>query len=167
MPTRQDYINFHCPRYDEFPTVELYAEQVLSLMREYLTLFTPEGQVLLTSNMINNYVKQKIVKPPVNKKYDRVHLAYFMVVCIFKGFMNISELCEGLEFILSKHTVKEAYDIFCEELERALKTTFLKEGNSFDDEKLSDEILIIRAMCTSFASLTFVHCMIEEKKLDI
>ncbi len=164
MLTREDYINFHCPRYDEFPTVELYAEQVLSLIKEYLSPFYKKEQMLLTANMINNYVKQKIVKPPINKRYDRVHLSYFVVVCLFKGFMNISELCEGLELILATHTVKEAYNMFCDELENALKKTFSKNTQTRQLPVESDELLIMRSMCTSFANLTLVHFMIDEKR---
>ena len=163
MPTREDFLNFHCPRYEEFPAVELYAEQVLSLIKDYLAIFSGDTP-LLTSNMINNYVKQKIVKPHVNKRYDRVHLSYVVVVCLLKGFMNISELCEGLEFILARHTVKEAYNIFCEELEYAFKRAFSDKPVPEAEAPESDELVIIRAMCTSLASLTLVHCMIDEMK---
>ncbi len=163
MPKREDYINFHCPRYEEFPTVELYAEQVLSLIKEYLAIFS-DGSPLLTSNMINNYVKQKIVKPPVNKKYDQVHLSYFVVVCLLKGFMNISELCSGFEFLLRSYTVREVYNIFCDELEYALKTAFSADALPERACAATDELIIIRSMCTSFANLKLVHCMIEEKK---
>lgn len=164
MPKREDFLNFHCPRYDEFPAVELYAEQVLSLIRDYLSVFSEDG-VLLTSNMINNYVKQKIVKPPVNKRYDRVHLSYFVVVCLLKGFMNISELCEGLEQILAKYTVKDAYNIFCEELESALKRAFSNESLPEREKPDSDILIIIRSMCVSLANLTLVQCMIDEMKI--
>ena len=164
MPTREDYLNFHCPRYDEFPSVELYAEQVLSLVKEYLSLFSSEGQTLLTSNMINNYVKQRIVKPPVNKRYDRVHLSYFVVVCLLKGFMNISELCEGFELILKKHNVKDSYNVFCDELEAALHRAFSTEHIPEPEKPESEELVIIRSMCTAFAGLTLAHYLIEEKK---
>ncbi len=164
MPTRQDFYNFHCPRYEEFPSLELYAEQVLSLMKEYLGVFYDDGAPLLTSNMINNYVKQRIVKPPVNKRYDRVHLSYFVVVCLLKGFMNISELCAGLEIILEKNTVRDAYNLFCEELEGALKRVFSGESVHELAAADSNELELIRAMCTSLANLTFAHCIIEEKK---
>ena len=166
MPTREDYLNFHCPRYEEFPSVELYAEQVLSLVKEYLALFTSDGQTLLTSNMINNYVKQKIVKPPINKRYDRVHLSYFVVVCLLKGFMNISELCEGFELILKKSTVKDSYNVFCDELEAALKRAFSEEHIPEPEKPESEELIIIRSMCTAFAGLTLTHYLIEAKKSE-
>ena len=166
MPKKEDYLNFHCPRYEEFPALELYAEQVLSLVKEYLSIFSQDGQVLLTSNMINNYVKQKIVKPPINKRYDRVHLSYFVVVCLLKGFMNISELCEGLELILAKSTVKDAYNVFCEELEAALHRAFSGETLPAPPKPDSEELVIIRSMCTAFAGLTLTHYLIESKKAE-
>lgn len=164
MPTRQDFYNFHCPRYEEFPSLELYAEQVLMLMKEYLGIFQRDGMALLTSNMINNYVKQKIVKPPINKRYDRVHLSYFVVVCLLKGFMNISELCEGLAIILEKSTVKDAYNLFCDELEGALKRAFSREPLPEPEKPDSTELELIRSMCISLANLTLAHSVIEEKK---
>lgn len=166
MPTREDFLNFHCPRYDEFPSLELYAEQVLSLVKEYLALFASDGQTLLTSNMINNYVKQKIVKPPINKRYDRVHLSYFVVVCLLKGFMNISELCEGLELILAKSTVKDAYNVFCDELEAALKRAFSKESIPMPEKPDTLELTMIRSMCTAFSELMLVQYLISDKKSE-
>lgn len=166
MPTREDYLNFHCPRYEEFPSVELYAEQVLSLVKEYLSIFSSDGQTLLTSNMINNYVKQKIVKPPINKRYDRVHLSYFVVVCLLKGFMNISELCEGFGLILAKSTVKDSYNIFCDELESALRRAFSTEHIPEPEKPENEELVIIRSMCTAFAGLTLAHYLIESKKSE-
>lgn len=164
MPTRQDFLNFHCPRYEEFPSLELYAEQVLSLMKDYLGVFHRDETPLLTSNMINNYVKQKIVKPPINKRYDRVHLSYFVVVCLLKGFMNISELCSGLEIILEKSTVKDSYNLFCEELEGALKRAFSEKPLPEPEKADTNELSLIRSMCTCLANLTLAHSIIEEKK---
>ena len=120
MTRKEEYINFHCPRWEEFPDVELYADQVLSVVQRHVSFFNREIEMTFTSHMINNYVKQKIVKPPVNKKYDRVHLAYFVVVCVFKQFLPISEICEVIAYLMKTRSVKELYDIFCDELESAL-----------------------------------------------
>ena len=68
MKIREDYLNYHCPRWDEFPDVELYADQVLSVVQRHVSFFEDTVEMSFTSNMINNYVKQKIVKPPINKK---------------------------------------------------------------------------------------------------
>ena len=166
MKTRDDYLNYHCPRWDEFPDVELYADQVLTVIQRHVSFFEDDVEMTFTSNMINNYVKQKIVKPPVNKKYDRVHLAYFTVVCFLKSFFTISEICRGIEFLMKSGSVQELYNIFCNELESAIRTTF--DPVRFPPEtsqKLSKEIEIIRAACFAFANFLFTKHVIGEAEL--
>lgn len=162
MTRREEYISFHCPRWEEFPDVELYADQVLSVIQRHVSFFNSEIEMTFTSNMINNYVKQKIVKPPVNKRYDRVHLAYFMVVCIFKQFMTISELCRAIAVLMEKYTVKELYDVFCVELEGALKATFDPESHKIPySGNESAETKIIRAGALTFSNLAYAKYLVN------
>ena len=50
------------PRWDELPDIDLYLDQVLTLLDKYLGPFLPEnGGHALTASMINNYVKLRIV----------------------------------------------------------------------------------------------------------
>ncbi len=162
MSRIQEYINYRLPRWEELPDMELYADQVLSVVKKNVEFFNSEIEMVFTSNMINNYVKQKIVKPPQNKKYDRVHLAYFTAVCIFKQFMNISDLCDAIAFLMKKYSVKELYDIFANELENALKSTFDSKNfkiNTYENE--AKEIKIIRAATLTFANLAYAKYMVR------
>ncbi len=156
-------MSYHCPRWEEFPDVELYADQVLSIIQKHMSFFEDDVEMTFTSNMINNYVKQKIVKPPINKKYDRVHLAYFTVVCLLKRLFAISEICRGIEFLMRSGNVKELYTIFCDELEAAIRTTFdpVKFPHKAD-AKITKEIEIIRGACFSFANLVLTKHSINE-----
>ena len=165
MKTKEDYLSYHCPRWEEFPDVELYADQVLSVVQKHVSFFEGELEMTFTSNMINNYVKQKIVKPPVNKKYDRVHLAYFTVVCILKRFFTISEICEGIAYLMKSASVKELYNVFCDELEGAIKSTFDRERYPLRSSKEDTrEIKIIRAAAFTFASTAFTKFTINEAR---
>lgn len=163
MKTREEYLNYHCPRWEEFPDVELYADQVLSVIQRNVSFFDENVEMTFTSNMINNYVKQKIVKPPVNKKYDRVHLAYFTVVCILKNLFAIPEICRGIEYLMRSDNVQNWYGVFCEELESAIRTTFdpIKFPHK-PSENDSKELEIIRAACFAFANLVFTKQVINE-----
>ena len=163
MKSREEYLNYHCPRWEEFPDVELYADQVLSVIQKHVSFFEEELEMPFTSNMINNYVKQKIVKPPINKKYDRVHLAYFTVVCLLKNLFSIPEICNGIEYLMKSGNVKDLYTIFCNELESAMRTTF--DPIRFPhkaDENATKELEIIRAACFSFANLVLAKQVINE-----
>lgn len=160
MMTKEDFLKYRCPRWDEFPAIELYMDQVLSILENSLSGFS-HGERTITSSMINNYVKQKIVKPPVKKKYDRVHLSYLYTVSILKPLMSISDICRGIAIVLRKFEIKEAYDIFCSELEGALKDVFSENGAA---EGAADcaETALIRAAVRAFANLMYTSVLIDE-----
>lgn len=54
------------PRWRQLPEVDLYMDQVLLLMEKYLRSAT--GERVVTSAMINNYVKMGALPPPERKK---------------------------------------------------------------------------------------------------
>ena len=58
---------YDLPSWKELPDLPLYMDQVITLIGKYLGEYTKAlgTHTLLTPSMINNYVKQKIVKPPV------------------------------------------------------------------------------------------------------
>jgi Domain of unknown function (DUF1836). len=56
------------PRWKELPDIELYMDQVISLVGKYLTPILPkQEQALLTKSMVNNYVKLELIPAPVKK----------------------------------------------------------------------------------------------------
>ena len=126
------------PTWDELPKLELYMDQVVSVLEESLEIFS-RNEKLITPSMINNYVKQKIVKPPIKKKYDRVHLAYLYVVCILKRIMPISQICDGMAFAMKKYPIPEAYNRFCDELEGAIGKAFGIEGPVISASRMAVE----------------------------
>ena len=88
----ENYLNnFRLPQWDDLPDMDLYMDQVVMLLQRYLN-FLPEdehGNAAITASIINNYVRLKIMPPPVKKKYTRVHMAYLIMVCSLKQSVNI------------------------------------------------------------------------------
>lgn len=121
----EQILQFRCPRYADFPQVELYMDQVLQVMEQALEPFAPSGkEKLITSTMINNYVKQGIVSPPQKKRYDRNHLAYLLVVCVLKQILPIADICKLIRLQIDACPIEQAYNYFCEVLEVCLKSVF-------------------------------------------
>ena len=54
------------PSWQELPELELYMDQVLSLVERYLRGDPGFDERGLTASMINNYVKQGALPPPQN-----------------------------------------------------------------------------------------------------
>ena len=46
----------------------------------------------ITASIVNNYVRMKIMPPPVKKKYGRVHLAYLLMICTLKRSLPIAAI---------------------------------------------------------------------------
>ena len=83
---------YELPSYKELPTVPLYMEQVVGYINKTLAPLSPHDSEILTSYMVNNYVKAKIIKEPERKKYNEVHLGYLLAICSLKNSLTMSEL---------------------------------------------------------------------------
>ena len=60
---------YRCPRWSELPDLGLYMDQVLIVVEGALRPLFPNDPVILTSTMVNNYVKQQVLIPSEKKKY--------------------------------------------------------------------------------------------------
>ena len=59
----------HLPRYDELPGIDLYMDQVVAVVSDYLHPYMRDAKEQhLTPAMINNYVKLKLLPAPVKKR---------------------------------------------------------------------------------------------------
>ena len=125
MSLTKEMIELRCVRYDALPDLALYMDQVLSLLEKQLSPFAIEpGEKLITSTMINNYVKTHLIPPPEKKRYTKDHLAQLFICALLKQVLTLSELETMLDTLRREHTVAQTYDRFCEELETAMHAVF-------------------------------------------
>ena len=101
------------PAWEELPDFELYMDQVLSLVGRYLWKLPDSGERPLTASMVNNYVKLKVLPPPVRKRYDRTHVARLLMICILKPVLPISDIQLLLEPLGEEEAVEAFYRRFC------------------------------------------------------
>ena len=104
--------DFRLPHWDDLPDMDLYMDQVVMLLQRYLN-FLPEdehGNAAITASIINNYVRLKIMPPPVKKKYTRVHMAYLIMVCSLKQSVNIPYIQKMLPLGLPEAEVRRIYE---------------------------------------------------------
>lgn len=113
-----DLIKIHLPRWEEFPVFELYIDQVTAIINERLAMFAiGSEEPIITASMINNYVKNGVLHPPIKKKYNREHLAKLVIICLGKRMLSITDIKESITVMSRIFEVSEGYNIFCEELE--------------------------------------------------
>ncbi|MBQ7107798.1 MAG: DUF1836 domain-containing protein [Clostridia bacterium] len=123
------------PRWESFPDIELYMDQVVAVMEKALSLYNKVGEEeskLITPSIINNYVKLKVIPAPNKKKYNREHLAYLVMICILKQTLAISSIVKIIESNLENKTISELYNEFCSIYENVIP--FANMGEAFFDE---------------------------------
>lgn len=96
-------------------------DQVLSLISRYFRDFPGFGEKGLTSSMVNNYVKLGIIPAPEKKKYNRVHLAYLVIICILKTVLPITMIRDMISYMMiDKASYETLYNRFCEHFENVV-----------------------------------------------
>lgn len=128
MERREFYENcekiadFHMPRWEELPEIDLYMDQVIAIAEKYLRPITAEGDNLLTQAMINNYVKNGIVPPPIKKRYGREHMARILIICALKHIVGISSIADMINSLLQNESMSDVLDGFADKFEHELAT---------------------------------------------
>ena len=136
--------SLHIPRWEELPSIDLYLDQVVTLIDKFLLpyLGNEDDSILITKTMINNYVKQGIIKSPEKKKYNREHIACLFVICSLKTVYSISNISELIEVGITKFKVENSYNKFCTLFEYALKSIFKNKHIEFPSTNIKEQILL-------------------------
>ncbi|HFH0609160.1 TPA: DUF1836 domain-containing protein [Enterococcus faecium] len=147
---------FRLPQWEELPDLELYMDQVRTLVDRYLSpVIQGEKHPLLTSSMVNNYVKLGLIPAPVKKRYNKEHVAFLLAITTLKQVLTIPEIKEGILFQGKTVGIREAYNLFCDEQEAAVwMVSQLAQGKSHPkkfDQATPVEYIAVRAATLSFA----------------
>jgi len=159
-----EILAYRCPRYEQLPTISLYKDQVVEELDRYTKpLRTGDGDQAITAAMINNYVKQHLIPPPVKKRYDREHLARLYCICLLKQVFTISEIRGLLEIQTRTYPFATAYDYFCVELEKSLQATFSTRDFSAPSSanRVTPESELVRSAALSLANKLFTAKYME------
>ncbi len=153
--------DFHVPRWEELPNIDLYLDQVVTLLEDYLKNLVSlkdddKKDKVITKTMINNYVKHGILKPPVNKKYNRTHLARLIVICILKQVYSINDINALIKLALETSGIEISYNKFCIVIEKSIDSTFNKKDFTYDEE-MTEERYILKNVVQSFANKLYVE----------
>ena len=151
------------PTWEQLPALELYMDQVIILLNQYLKIFAigSEADKFITPPMNNNYVKLKIMPAPVKKKYGKIHLAYLIVICSLKQTLSMSTIQKIISNDLSEEKVKQIYETFAKSQKKVLKNTnsqvkavtHLISDNSSESSQNIYELVIENAISSNLTKL--------------
>lgn len=154
----EEILAYRCPRYEQLPDIPLYSDQVVDALNRYAAPFYSDGgEQAMTATMINNYVKQRLISPPVKKRYDREQIARLYCICLLKRVFSITEVKHLLEVQMCSYPFPQAYDYFCVELEKALQATFSDRDFSAPSsaQRVTPESELVRLSALAFANKLF------------
>lgn len=136
--------SLHIPRWEELPSIDLYLDQVVTLIDKFLLpyLGNEDDSILITKTMINNYVKQGIIKPPEKKKYNKEHIACLFVISSLKSVYSISNIADLINLGITDFKIDYSYNKFCTLFEYALKSIFKNKKIDFPKSNSQEEILL-------------------------
>ncbi len=158
--------DFRLPRWEKIPTLGLYMDQVVTVIEQTLApLIGFAGEAIITSSMVNNYVKLGMVQKPEKKKYSREHIASLIVITILKQATAIGDIRLGIDTILQSGEKDVCYDRFCDYVERAVRKVAKSVMSTEETVDInfsfnSADSMMTMAVC-SFATMIFTSKMLS------
>lgn len=160
--------DFHIPRWEEFPNVDLYLDQVVSFINTSLSSYISidnedkSDNQLLTKTMINNYVKNSLIEPPRKKQYSKNHLAKLFAICVLKQVYSMQKIKYLIDIAIEDNKISNAYDNFCDLFEEALICTYSKKD--FIDKNINnDSLYLLKSVLLSCSYKIYVQSIISKQ----
>lgn len=160
-------LSVHLPRWEELPELDLYMDQVITLVDQYLSpiIIQPEKNARLTPSMVNNYVKKEMIPPPVKKRYNRKHVAFLIAITLLKQVLTISEIKNGILFQGKAIGIRNAYNDYCEIQEKAIHQVCLQATKQTYEEQV--QVIPIEYLAAHSASKAFANKLLAEKMIEL
>ncbi len=134
-------------RWADFPDIGLYMDQIISYMPRQLIRFG-DGEVL-TSAMVNNYIKDGLLPRAEGKRYARTHLAYLTAICALKQVLSVRAVSYLIHAGGENRDAETLYAYFTQELDKALTETGQALSGDIPEDALPQ--LALRLALRSYA----------------
>lgn len=159
---------------EEIPRIPLYMDQLIGFFDDSMDVFKRDSDdKILTKTMVNNYVKVKVIDPPIKKKYSREQLMMLAMIYQMKNVLSINDLkmfFDQKRDGSSLQDIDSLYDRFTEIETEQIKTLgetydFMLQDD-YDKNKMIDSILnlIIEANLKKRLAEMLIDNLIQDDK---
>ncbi len=154
--------------WSNFPNIDLYMDQVVTYLERLLDIFNDvdDKSKIITSSMVNNYVKEGYLKRPTNKKYDKVHLVTLYIMSMLKPILPIPLIANSL----GNFENEQKYQLFFEQLtklqDEAFNTVSNKLSSALQTINEDNYETALRLFALQLTSEANAHRIAAEKILD-
>ena len=135
-------------RPEQIPSIDLYLDQVMSLMEEKHKESSERfSDRVLTKTMVNNYSKDGLISPVKGKKYSKEQILQMLLVYNMKNTLSIGQIKEALQRLYEldnydAHLLEKLYTRFLstkemqrEEMSALLEQVVEREGLNLADHE--------------------------------
>lgn len=167
----EQLLEYHIPRWEELPDFAIYMDQVITLIERYLNILDDGKETIITSAMVNNYVKLKLIPKPIKKRYSKEHIAYLIAITLLKQILSISEVKDGIDYQAKISGTHVAYNLFCEEQEKAFRQCAIQIMKteplpSYEDIGYDNMVvkMAVRALAEKLVAQKIVYLQRDQRK---
>ena len=119
--------------WESIPDLGLYMDQVITFItRMYEPLYGSATEGYLSSSMINNYVKSKLIPRPVGKKYNREQIALLAMIVALKQVSSMEDI-RAMITPADGMTVEQLYTLFCQRQKSVIAALLQDDENQNSD----------------------------------
>jgi hypothetical protein len=93
------------PKENQMLDMDLYMEQLINFLNHINFILQRDfDDKIITSSMINNYVKGNVIESPIKKKYQKSHVGQLLRISFYKKILEINN---DLKTMKRKRAVKK------------------------------------------------------------
>jgi len=116
--------------WEQLPDIGLYMDQVITYLERQLGAFRgPNEEYPITSSMINNYAKAKLIPRTDGKKYGQEHIARLLSVFSLKRVLSVQDIGALFTGLDDEEALRAFYELFREEMGESAERTAEKIKN--------------------------------------
>ena len=157
---------FELTQYEKLPDIDLYMDQVITyLERQLMTFSLSSMDKLITSSMINNYVKGEVIPAPNAKRYNKEHIALILEVCLLKKVLSISNIKEILDASYKDEDFTKTYNKFVTDVATSLHEVSDLAKDKLDNIDTNDQKALLN-LALSLGLKANAYILVAERIID-
>ena len=156
---------------EQIPELELYIDQILMLFEDKLgENRRRENDKILTKSMVNNYSKEKMIRPMRGKKYSREQILQILMICNLKNVLSIGDIKQVMTLLMAEGVqAKGMQEIFekdrenQKELKESINVMVDRLKQNYDEEM---DTMALVSLLLSFAGIAAYFRKTSEAIID-
>ena len=128
--------------WDDIPDIGLYMDQVVQILNQKI-----DSSRRITPNMINNYVKDGFLEPPIQRRYSRSQIVRLFLMMQLKPVLSVPDIAILLNNLVPNFA--DEYDCLRIEQKKYMTEIFEFVNSKFENAKDSASLALQLALKAS------------------